>query len=76
MLYVLSKEEAEREEEEMDEFLLSLDFNTKSSLVSLLKPLFKQINCDHDWVDLDSYENNMPKNSLMCRKCSLIRKKV
>lgn len=75
MLYVLSKEEAEKEEKEVDKFLLSLDFNIKSSLASLLKPMLKQINCEHDWVDLDSYENSMPKNSLLCQKCSLIRGK-
>ncbi len=75
MLYVLSSEEAEKADKEMNEFLLSLDFNIKSSLVSLLKPILKQINCEHDWVDLDSYENDMPKNSLFCRKCYLIKGK-
>lgn len=75
MLYVLSSEEAEKADKEINEFLLSLDFNIKSSLVSLLKPILKQVNCEHDWVDLDSYENDLPKNSKMCRECSLIRKK-
>ncbi len=75
MLYVLSSEEVEKADKEMNEFLLSLDFNIKSSLVSLLKPILKQVNCEHDWVDLDSYENDMPKNSLFCRKCYLIKGK-
>ena len=75
MLHVLSQEEIEKADKEMNEFLLSLDFNIKSSLVSLLKPILKQINCEHDWVDLDSYENDMPKNSLFCRKCYLIKGK-
>ncbi len=75
MLYVLSSEEAEKADKEINEFLLSLDFNIKSSLVSLLKPILKQVNCEHDWVDLDSYENKMPKNSLWCPNCSLIKGK-
>lgn len=75
MVYVLTEKEAKKAEEEIDKFLLSLDFNTKSSLVSLLKPILEQKGCEHDWVDLDSYENDLPKNSKICRECSLIRKK-
>ncbi len=38
MLQVLTEEEGVKIEEEMNKFLLSLDFNTKSALVNLLKP--------------------------------------
>lgn len=75
MLNILTKEQAEKSEKEMDKILLSLDFNTKSSLVSLLKPLMRKIYCDHDWVDTDSYENDLPKNTLFCKKCFLLKDK-
>ena len=37
--------------------------------------LVKQIECEHDWINYDSYENEMPKDEKYCRKCSLTRKK-
>ncbi len=61
MLKVLSEKEVETSWKEVDEFLLSLDKNIKSDLVFLLKPLIKQLNCNHDFLDLDSYENSFPK---------------
>lgn len=75
MFHILSKKEALKAEKEMNEFLSSLDFNIKSGLVSLLKPILTQRDCVHDWSDTDSYENDLPKNSLICRKCSLMKKK-
>ena len=58
-----------------DEFLTSLDWNAKNAIIQLLTPFIMQRDCDHDWVDYDSYENEMPKNSRGCRKCNLIRSK-
>lgn len=75
MLRELTQEESAIKERRINEYLLSLDSNTKSHLVSLLNPLTKQANCNHNWIDLDSYENEMPPNSLFCNKCQLIKRK-
>lgn len=72
MLKILTQEEAEESKKEINEFLVSLDFDIKSKLYSLLRPLITQRNCNHDWVNYDSYDNEMPKDKKYCRKCSLI----
>lgn len=42
----------------------------------MLKPLIHRLSCKHEqWYDLDSYENNLPKNSLLCGDCGLIKNK-
>ena len=75
MMRILSIPEAKKISEENDKFLLSLDDHIKSSLVHLLQPLVKQLYCEHEWIDFDSYENQMPKDSKYCTKCQLIAKK-
>jgi hypothetical protein len=75
MLQILTKEQSNEMEKRTDDVLTSLDYNIKSALIDLLIPILQQRDCDHDWVDYDSYENQMPKNSKGCRKCNLIRKK-
>ena len=74
MFHILSKKEAINAEKEIDKFLVALDFNIKSGLVSLLKPILKERDCLHYWIDTSSYENDFPKNSLICQKCSSVRK--
>lgn len=75
MIKILTKEESLSKEREINEYLLGLDLNTKIQLVSLLRPIKNQANCDHNWIDLDSYENELPPNSLLCNKCQLIKRK-
>lgn len=75
MLKILSKEESEKYEKEMDEWLLSLHWNIKAGIKNLIEPLLEQVNCSHEWVDNNSYENELPKNEFHCRKCYLTKKK-
>ncbi|MDO8610097.1 MAG: hypothetical protein Q7R95_06085 [bacterium] len=76
MIQILTEEQALESEKKMDNFLLSLDFNTKSEIVRLLKPLIEKINCEHDFIDTDSYENELPKNMYLCRKCNFMKEKT
>lgn len=76
MFRVLTKEEGLEYERQVDDFLLSLDWNIKYRIRDLIEPILKQTECLlHDWVDTDSYENELSKNSLYCRKCNLWKKK-
>lgn len=67
MVRVLSEEESKKVEKEVDEFLLSLDFNTKQRIKTLIESFQQQIECEHNWIDPNSYENELPKNKLFCR---------
>lgn len=73
MIKIMSEEEAKQQEKDIDKFLTSLDFNTKSKLVSLLKPMQKQINCEHDWIDPNEYDNELDKTKQYCRHCDLTK---
>jgi hypothetical protein len=75
MMRILSKEEFILVEKELNEWLLSLDFNVKSGIKSLLNPLIDQANCQHEWIDPNTYENNLDKNKLFCRFCNLTKNK-
>lgn len=66
-LQVLSKEESERLDRETDAFLLSLDSNTKGLIKSLVERFQSQIECEHQWIDPNTYENDLPKDRLFCR---------
>ncbi len=70
MLSILSKEEFEKQEKEMNGWLLALDWNTKAAIFSLLKPLQKQAECEHFFQDTDNWKNDFPKNTLICFKCN------
>lgn len=72
-MQILTQEQRDKSEQEINEFLLSLDFNLKINIVRLLEPFIKTINCEHNWLSTDEYENNLPKNSKICRKCNLIK---
>jgi len=73
MIRIMTDEEANKVEEGYNEFLVSLDFNTKSALVNLLKPLLEQLNCEHEWIDPNEYENKLDKTKLFCKKCHLTK---
>lgn len=66
---VLTEEEARKSQEEVDKFLLSLDYNTKYQLQSLVKHFQSKIECEHEWIDPNTYENKLPKDKLFCRFC-------
>ena len=35
----------------------------------MFEPFSEKINCNHEWVDPNEYENELDKNSLYCKKC-------
>ena len=73
MIKIMTKEEEISLEEKLDEFLISLDFNTKSALVRLLTPFLEQLKCEHEWIDPNEYKNKLDKTKLFCRKCNLTK---
>jgi hypothetical protein len=73
MMRILSKEEVKQEHEAVDKWIMALDYNTKFHLRSLLEPFQKQSNCSHIFIDPNSYENQMPKDKLFCRLCSVTK---
>ena len=75
MVKVLTKKEFSNAEREINNFLLSLDFNIKSSLFNLFTPIIEKINCEHEWKNTDSYENDLDKNMKICKKCLWLKNK-
>lgn len=71
----MSAEESRQVEKETNDFLLSLDWNTKFKLRELITPLLNQSKCEHEWVDPNSYDNILDKNFMYCFKCQLIKTK-
>ena len=75
MVKVLTKKEFSNAEREINNFLLSLDFNIKSSLFNLFTPIVEKMNCEHEWKNTDSYENDFDKNMRICKKCFWLKSK-
>jgi hypothetical protein len=73
MLKVLSKKESKILEKETNKWLLALDWNTKFKIKALLEPIIAQTNCEHDWIDPNTYKNELDKTKLFCRKCNLTK---
>jgi hypothetical protein len=73
MLKVLSKRETKILEKETDKWLLALDWNTKFRIKDLLQPVITWVNCEHDWIDPNTYENELDKTKLYCRHCNLTK---
>jgi len=71
MFQVISKEEAKRNQKELDDWIMSLDYNTKHHIKEIIVPFIKQNNCFHEWVDPNSYENELDKTKVFCRHCNL-----
>ena len=74
MIRVLTEKESEESIKSTDKFLLSLDQNLKWGLHSLLTPIIKQLNCEHVWIDPNTYKNSLPKDILFCNKCYFKKK--
>lgn len=75
MVKLLTKKEFSNAEKEINNFLLSLDFNIKSSLFNLFSPIVEKMNCEHEWKNTDSYENDFDKNTKICKKCLWLKNK-
>jgi hypothetical protein len=73
MIYVLSPEEVAQSQREVDTFLLSLDYNTKYRIKDMIEPLLRQANCEHEWIDPNTYVNELDKSEEFCRFCHLTR---
>jgi hypothetical protein len=75
MMRILSEEESIQSEKEINEWILSLNFNTKARLKEMLEPIIRQSNCTHEWIDPNTYENNLDKSMEYCRLCNLTKPK-
>lgn len=73
MIRVLSPEEAVQSEKEVNQFLLSLDYNTKHRIKDMIEPLLQQAHCEHEWIDPNTYVNELDKSEEFCRLCRLTR---
>lgn len=73
MLRVLSKKENKVLEKEINKWLLALDWNTKFKIKALLEPIIAQTNCEHVWIDPNTYENRLDKTKLFCINCKLTK---
>lgn len=73
MMYVLSEEESLKLEQETDKWLLSLDWNTKFKIKEMLQPLLERTVCEHNWIDPNTYSNELDKTKLFCSKCHLTK---
>jgi hypothetical protein len=70
---ILSPEEVTQSQKKVDSFLLSLDYNTKYRIRDMLEPLLQQANCEHEWIDPNTYVNELDKSEEFCRHCHLTR---
>ena len=68
---VLSPEETKESNQEIDKFLMSLDYNTKHHIRYLIEPLLNQAKCNHVWIDPNTYENELDKSLEFCSNCHL-----
>src|ERR1035437_5393812 len=73
MMQVMSEEEREIFDKELNKWINDLDWTTKQNVRSLLLPIMEQRDCRHDWIDPTTYENQMPKDKVFCTNCSLTR---
>ena len=69
MYRTMTDQEVEESNKELDEFWKNLDWNTKNHIKMLLDPYLEKVDCHHDYIDPNTYENNLDKNYLFCRKC-------
>ena len=70
---VMSPEEIQESHKVVDTFLMNLDYNTKYKIKEMLEPLFVQANCEHEWIDPNTYVNELDKSEEFCRHCHLTR---
>jgi hypothetical protein len=75
MIRTLSDEEVKEFEKELNDFLLSLDLTTKDLIKRLLGPKIEQSICGHEWIDPNTYKNELDKNYLYCRYCKVMKLK-
>lgn len=61
---------------ELDEFWNNLDWSTKNDVKRLLDPYLQRVECKHEFIDPDTYENDLDKNYLYCKKCHYKIKKI
>jgi len=74
MVRVMTEEEVEKSNKELDEWIMNLDYNTKQYIRSLLAPFIEMSECEHDLVDPNTYENSLDKNIKYCRYCVFTQK--
>lgn len=73
MMQVLSEEESLKLYQKTDKWLLELDWNTKFRIRALLDPFYQQTNCEHEWIDPNTYLNELDKTKEFCSKCYLTK---
>lgn len=69
MMRVLTPEEVEAHNEMIESWWNNLDRETKNKLHYFTEYFMKMANCEHDWIDPNSYSNELDKTKLFCRKC-------
>lgn len=73
MMITLSEEESLKLYQETDKWLLDLDWNTKFKIKQLLQPLLEHTLCEHEWIDPNTYLNELDKTKMFCFKCHLTK---
>ena len=51
------------------------NWNTKEHIKRLLELYIRQIECNHEWIDPCTYENELDKNYLYCNRCQYKKRK-
>jgi hypothetical protein len=74
MIRTLTDKEVEEWKKDIDHFFDSLDYSIKNDIKRLIEPILLQCGCNHDWIDPNTYENNLDKNYLHCSKCHMTQK--
>ena len=68
-LHIMSDEEVKDYHEKLDGWWVKLAYEIKGNIRSLVEPLLKVMNCEHDWYDTSTYENTFPAGTWICREC-------
>lgn len=73
MIQNMSKKEVKKTINKWNNWFINLDFNTKSNIYNLTNNLLEQANCNHDWIDPNTYENDLDKTKQFCSNCNLVK---
>lgn len=67
----MTDKEAAEAEKTWNEWFEGLNFNVKSDIYTLVKPLVEMSECQHNFYDTDGYKNDFESGTLICRKCGI-----